>query len=123
MRRLSDVDAEARRAIYIPILRGQEEVQYAEDLKTLLSWLLDPFIPPKFGELSSVSMNNFFLSWSLEKVWFIYNHIYWVRDQELEVRVRSRPSLSLVFADWKNVEVHAIPSWRRPNYHASFPKL
>lgn len=82
----------------IPFLRKHEEVQYEVHLTELLNLFLYPALTPYVGEVSSLGINMVLLRRPFDNLWFIENHKYWSRDQEFEMRERSRLNRSTVFA-------------------------
>lgn len=77
---------------------------------------------PYVGKVSSVGMNKVVLGRPFDKLWFRDNHIYWDRDQDLEMSACSSSKRSVFIFSLHNVKVHTMNPWGCSKFYASCQK-
>lgn len=63
-------------------LQAREKMEFEEDLTKIFSMLLDSFIKPNVGDVSSVGMKKVVLRRTFENLWLSDNRKYWEMDQK-----------------------------------------
>lgn len=102
----------------MPFVRFFEEVEYENRLPSMVRRLMDTDGENTLdmAAVSEVHLSKIALGKPFDRNWFCSNHQYWAKDQDFEMKMRSRASNSLVFAGWHNVELHGIQSSRRESF-------
>lgn len=76
----------------MPFFRCYEEVRYEELLTTSVRKLMNTKGEKvlDMAGVSEVSLSKFVLEEPYDRKWFCRNHTYWAKDQDFEIRMRSR---------------------------------
>lgn len=95
---------------YMPFVRCLEEEAYEPRLTQLVGELIDTLLMADPVLVKAVNFSKAVFDRPFYSLWFIRLHRYWDKDQDFEMRLRSRSVRTLVFAGWHFVEVHSVPS-------------
>lgn len=79
---------------------------------------MDPLVTKRMSEVSEVAQCKVCLERPYDQFWFCANNRFLEKDQYFEMYLRNRADSALIFVDWRNIEVHAIPAWQRERIFA-----